>query len=382
MAYCMVMAVAYIPWDLFLKPVAVDQEVWLGVVIRGWGAKLTAPLHWVIYSLGAYGFWRMRRWMWPWASLYAAQVALGTFLWSVVYVGGLWGWLSGIVGGACVGALALALWEARERFDSPRPPLCERYGKWGLVTGASAGIGREFARALAAQGVSVVLNARRRDRLEELAREIEARFHVDTRVVPADLADPQGAEQIVSAVKDLDIGILVSNAGFGYAGRFDKQEPARLRAMVEVNCSSPVILTANLLPAMLRRGRGAVLFTGSIAGRQPVPYHGVYSATKAFDLFLGEALWAELRGSGVDVLVIEPGPTRTEFQAAAGELEHPGEPPERVVEVALDALGQQPSVISGWFNWLRVSLERALPRSVVVLLAGSVMSSYTRPEMR
>jgi len=108
----------------------------------------------------------------------------------------------------------------------------------------------------------------------------------------------------------------------------------------------------------------------------------VYSATKAFDLFLGEALWAELRGTGVDVLVIEPGPTETEFQAAAGELEHPGEPPERVVEVALDALGQQPSVISGWFNWLRVSLERALPRSVVVLLAGSVMSSYTRPEMR
>jgi len=226
----------------------------------------------------------------------------------------------------------------------------QRYGEWALVTGASAGIGAEFARGLAGQGISLVLSARRRDRLEELAREIESRFPVKTRAVPADLASLEGAERIVAAVEDLEIGILVNNAGFSYAGRFDKQGAEQLGKMVEVNCAAPVVLTVKLLPAMVKRGRGAVIITGSIAGHQPVPYHGVYSATKALDLFFGEALWAELCGTGVDVLVIEPGPTKTDFQAVAGELDHPGEPPARVVDLALDALGQQPSVISGWFN--------------------------------
>jgi hypothetical protein len=152
--------------------------------------------------------------------------------------------------------------------------------------------------------------------------------------------------------------------------------------MVQVNCSAPVVLTAKCLPRMLERGRGAIIVTGSVAGRQPLPLHGVYSATKAFDLLFGEALAVELRDREVDVLVIEPGSTETEFQRVAGELAHPGEPPARVVEAALDALGRQPSVVSGWWNWLRTNAAtRLAPRSLVAYAARDVMARQTPGEV-
>lgn len=260
--------------------------------------------------------------------------------------------------------------------------LRERYGDWALVTGASAGLGVEFARALARGGVSCVLTARREARLQALAAELERDHGVATRVVTADLALPDGADRIADAVSDVPIGILVNNAGFGYAGRFDKLDTERLRAMVQVNCTAVVVLTSRLLPRMRERGRGAVIITGSVAGRQALPLHGVYSATKAFDLVFGEALWAELRGSGIDVLVLEPGSTETEFQAVAGEIAHHGESPADVVAVAMDALGKQPSVISGWFNWARAALIGFLPRNAVTLVAHRVIARQTPDDMR
>jgi len=258
----------------------------------------------------------------------------------------------------------------------------QRYGEWALVTGASAGIGGEFARALATRGMSCVLTARREDRLRALARELEETCRVATRVVPADLAAPDGADRLANAVARLEIGVLVNNAGFGYAGRFEKLATDRLRAMVQVNCMAPVVLTSRLLPGMRARGRGAILVTGSVAGRQPLPLHGVYSATKAFDLFFGESLWAELRGSGIDVLVIEPGSTATEFQDIAGEVAHPGELPEKVVAVALAALGRQPSVVSGWINWVTANASRFLPRAATARVAEWVIARQTPAEMR
>ena len=229
----------------------------------------------------------------------------------------------------------------------------------------------------------MVLTARREERLRELASELEKAHRVSTRVVAADLADPSAAEQLTEAVRDLEIAILVNNAGFGYAGRFDKQEPERLREMVQLNCLAPVMLSAGLLPGMLARGRGAVVITGSAAGRQPLPFHGVYSATKAFDLLLGEALAVELRSQGVDVLVIEPGSTQTEFQQVAGEIAHNGEPADRVVLLALEALGQQPAVISGWFNWIRANIaSRLLPRSLVAHLGKDYMAKRVSRALR
>jgi len=175
----------------------------------------------------------------------------------------------------------------------------------------------------------------------------------------------------------------VNNAGVGYVGRFDKQTPERLTAMVQLNCVAPVALTAALLPGFRARGRGAVIFTGSVAGCQPLPLHALYAATKSFDNLLGEALWAELRGTGIDVLALAPGSTDTEFAEVAGEVAHRGESAEKVVRVALRALGEQPSVISGAFNWLRANLAyRLLPRSVLALVAKSVVARQVPDAMR
>src|SRR5512139_285645 len=231
MVFCAYMAFVYAPWDILFKPMARDVEVWFGMAFRGGWAKLLAPLHWAVYMAGAYGFWRMRAWMWPWASLYVAQVAFSSLLWSILHVGGVGGWLFGVVSGAGLAGVAAALWQARDQFAPPRLPLRVRYGEWALITGASAGIGAEFARALAREGLHCVLSARREDRLRTLATELEGTYRVSTRVVPAALDDVTGVDTLLQGVADLEISVLVNNAGVGYAGRFEKQDTDRLRGM-------------------------------------------------------------------------------------------------------------------------------------------------------
>lgn len=382
MLFSMYMAIIYCPYDWLLRPVHGAEDVWFGIVFRGVAAKLTEPLHWAVYAAGAYGFWRMRTWMWPWAALYTAQVAFAMFVWHIAYRGGLGGWFMGLVTAAVFALVARALWNSQELFGRRRPSLAERYGQWALITGASSGIGAEFARALARDGVNCVLSARRKDRLEELAAELETSFNVSTKVMSADLAKSNGADKLADALKELEIGILINNAGFGYAGRFDKLDTKRLEALVQVNCAAPMVLASRLLGGMRERGRGAIIFTSSVAGRQPLPLHGAYAASKAFDSFLAEALWLELRENGIDVLALEPGATATEFQEVAGEDREPGEPAANVVEVALDALGLQPSVVSGWANWLRANGTRLLPRSITLFLAHHVIERQTPAEMR
>jgi short-subunit dehydrogenase len=381
--FCAYMAIVYVPWDLFMKPVAVDEEVWFGIRFHGWAAKLLAIPHWLVYALGGIGFWGMRRWMHPWAAAYAAQMTLAMVVWPLLYREGPSRFVFAALSGAVSGWLTWVLWNARDRFQAQPGSLKQRYGDWALVTGASAGIGVEFARAFARDGVSLVLAARRGEQLASLADELARQHGIEVRVAACDLATPEGVRACLAAADGVDLAILVNNAGVGYSGRFDLQAPERLSAMVQLNCAAPVALTAALLPKLRARGRGAVIFTGSVAGCQPLPLHALYSATKAFDNLLGEALWGELRGSGVDVLVLEPGSTETEFQAAAGEIAHEGERADKVVRVALRALGQQPSVVSGGFNWLRANgAVRLLPRSLLTLIAKEVMARQTPEEMR
>jgi short-subunit dehydrogenase len=380
------LAYAYIPWDFFFKPLAADQEAWFGIILTGWAAKLTEPLHFFIYAAGAYGFWRMRPWMWPWAAAWTAQLAFGMLVWPIAYRGGVGGWALGLLAGGFFGATAWALYNARESFAEK--PLClrERYGDWALVTGASSGIGADFARALAREGMACVLTARREERLRDLAAELEASYGVRTRVVAADLATEAGQQRVINSVADLSIGLLVNNAGFGSAGRFTKQDPEMLRRMVELNCQAPVALTSALLPTMSQRARGAVILVGSVAGRQAMPLFGVYAATKAFDLLFGEALWSETREHNVDVTVLMPGPVATEFETVAGERRprpEADEPADVCVRYALEALGKQPSVVSGgWPNWIRANLNRCAPRSLVTLIAAHLYEPQTPKELR
>jgi short-subunit dehydrogenase len=256
------------------------------------------------------------------------------------------------------------------------------YGEWALVTGASAGIGTEFARFIAAQRVNVALVARRQDRLETLAGELEQRHGVKTRVVAQDLARDGAPQHVAEQVRDLEIGLLVNNAGFSAAGRFERVPLERHLEMIRVNCMAVTALTHLFLPAMTKRRRGALIIVASVAGYVPLGLASTYGATKAFDLMLGEALWAENRSLGVDVLVLSPGPVETEFQAVAGETPHPGASPQSVVEAAFAALGKKPSVIAGTFNKTRTWATRLAPRAQVARMALGVMRGFIPETMR
>ncbi len=188
-----------------------------------------------------------------------------------------------------------------------------------LVTGASGGIGSELARELARDGHDLVLSARNAAPLERLAAELQAAGAIAT-IVTADLAKPGGAAALAQniAAHGLAIDVLVNNAGFGAAGRFDRIDAARTSELVQVNVVALTELTRLLLPGMIARGRGKLLLVASVAGFSPGPQMAAYFASKAYVLSLGEALAYELKGTGVTVTTLCPGPTDTAFFAVAG----------------------------------------------------------------
>jgi short-subunit dehydrogenase len=193
-------------------------------------------------------------------------------------------------------------------------------GKTALVTGASAGIGREIARILAREVGVLVLVARREDRLSEIAAEIAA-SHPGVRVLvrAVDLLDRAATGAVLDALdKDgVQVDVLVNNAGFGYYGLFERQGWTKIEQMLELNVVGATYLLHRLVPPMVGRGSGAVLNVGSTAGMFPSPALAAYSASKAYLNLLSEALHAELTGTGVSVTVLCPGPVPTEFQEVA-----------------------------------------------------------------
>jgi short-subunit dehydrogenase len=258
-----------------------------------------------------------------------------------------------------------------------------RYGTTALVTGASSGIGAAFCRRLAIEGfTTVVAVARRSERLEELKREIEARSSTRIEPIVVDLEKYGSADDLASQIsrKGLTIDLVVNNAGFGLLGALESVEKARLTGMVDLNCRAVVDITAQFLPGMKQRQRGAMIITSSVVGAIPAPWFSVYSATKAFDLYLGEALHAECKGSGVDILTVLPGLTRTEFHAGAGSREYhsPYRSAEQVVQTALSALGRKVIVVDGLLNKLLVHGTRFLPRAIMVTLSRFVMKMELR----
>ena len=185
-----------------------------------------------------------------------------------------------------------------------------------LVTGASSGLGREYARALAARGHDLVLVARRAARLEELRGELAGRYGTAVDIVVCDLATDAGLADCRAALESRDLAVAVLNAGFGSLGPFDEADREREDRMVRLNCLAVVDLARQLLPGMRARGRGQIIVVSSAAAWHPVPFMATYSATKAFELHWVRALGEELRGTGVRVLAVCPGPTDTEFSEA------------------------------------------------------------------
>lgn len=250
--------------------------------------------------------------------------------------------------------------------------------KWALVTGASAGIGRALAEELAGQGANLVLTARRKDRLEELSRQLTEAHPIEVETFVADLAEPAAPADLFAFTerRGIIVDLLVNNAGFGAYGEFGRQDVARLLPMVQVNVAAVVHLTRLYLPQMVARRSGGILIVASTAAFQAVPYISCYAATKAFDLIFAEGLAEEVRPYGVRVCALCPGSTETEFQQVAGQPDRTfryAESAKKVAHVGLRALDRGKScVISGLGNYLMTHSERLAPRRLVTRMAAEL----------
>jgi uncharacterized protein len=213
-------------------------------------------------------------------------------------------------------------------------------GPWAVVTGASSGIGRAFALELTRRGFPVFLIARREAELVRVATEI-GNLSGMAKILVADLATPEGIELVAERLRDIDVGVLVNNAGVGAHGAFVDQPIGRETEQVALNVGALVALTRRLLPKMVERRRGLVVNVASILGFTAVPYFATYAATKAFVLHFSEALSVELRGTGVRVLAASPGVTKSGFAGVAGSGEQEGPlpqlTPEQVARVSMQA---------------------------------------------
>jgi short-subunit dehydrogenase len=238
-----------------------------------------------------------------------------------------------------------------------------------LVTGASAGLGAEFARLCAADGYDVVLVARSAPRLAALAASLASTYSVKARPLVADLSSPAAPPEIFAQMSGTPVDLLINNAGFGVRGAYAETDWARESSLMQVNMVSLAHLTKLFLPEMLRRRSGRILNVASTAAFVPGPFMAVYYASKAFVLSFSEALSNEVEGTGVSVTVLCPGPTRTEFAEAAGiadsKLFHG--PTMGAAEVALVGyramMAGKPSVIAGARNRWTMRGARLIPRS-------------------
>jgi short-subunit dehydrogenase len=248
-----------------------------------------------------------------------------------------------------------------------------------IVTGASSGIGAAFARALAARGSDLILVARRIDRLDELATELERDHRVRVVPIALDLSRPAAGQALAAeiAARGLTVTGLVNNAGFGTDGSFHEEDPARLQAEIAVDVANLVDLSRAFIGPLREAGRGILVNVASLAAYQPGPEMAVYSACKAFVLSFTEALWFESRSSGLRVLSLAPGLTRTEFfdDLAGGTYNGSFQTPEQVVGTALRTLdrgNRRPSIVSGRGNALASSASRFFSRRRTVLLSGAI----------
>jgi hypothetical protein len=251
-------------------------------------------------------------------------------------------------------------------------------GPWAVITGASSGIGRAFAFELTERGFPVFLIARREAELERVADEV-ARRGGAARIIVADLATAEGIAHASAELQDIDVAVLVNNAGVGAHGAFAEQAIGRETDQVALNIGAVVALTRRLLPKMIARGRGLVVNLASVLGFMSVPYFATYAATKAFVIHFSEALSVELQGTGVQVLAASPGVTKSDFARTAGSGDQEGGLPqltaEHVARVAMKAADAQRVVrpIGATYRLLAF-LAAITPRAIMRRIMGGVFA--------
>jgi len=255
-------------------------------------------------------------------------------------------------------------------------------GKWVLVTGASSGLGIEFAKLFAERNANLVLVARRTESMEQLAEALRKEQSVQVLVIGMDLSQPRAATELKAQLDARGIGIevLVNNAGFGVYGEFLDQPVEKMAEMMRLNITTLTELTHLFGQEMANRGRGQILLVSSVLGYQAVPGYAAYAASKGYVLLLGEALHQELAPRGVSVTTVSPGTTATSFAAIAGEKSSPllkalRMKPQVVAKTAvLAAMRGKASVVPGFLNKVNVFTDRLMPRSMQRMVFGKVMA--------
>ena len=242
-----------------------------------------------------------------------------------------------------------------------------------LVTGASAGIGREIARLLADAGARLVVTARREDRLAELCEELRTRGAREAHAAPIDLAAADGVDRVIAAAESAlgHVDVLINNAGFAVPGSFLRSAEERTAAMIAVNVTAATLLLRRLLPGMVKRERGGVLNVASVAAFQAAPYQSAYAGTKSYLLNLSESVYQEVKHTNVAVTALCPGVTDTEFFDAAGYRNLGPYMNRRMSAVKVARLGLKglrrgkPVVVPGFVNRALLFVERFTPRALV-----------------
>jgi hypothetical protein len=254
---------------------------------------------------------------------------------------------------------------------------------WSLVTGASSGLGVEFARQLAGRGSNIVLVARRRERLEEVARDLRGEFGVETLVLPKDLTLEDAPDELYHEIAErgLEVDVLVNNAGLGQFGEYTDLDWTGEKALIDLDIAALAYLTRLFSSDMVERGRGYILQVSSMTAYQPTPLYASYAAAKSFVLSFGEALHEELAGTGVSCTVVSPGVTRTAFMDKIGQELTPYQrmmimETEEVARVGIEAmLRGKSSVVPGLMNKTTVLASRFMPRWMSAKVARWTMES-------
>ncbi len=252
--------------------------------------------------------------------------------------------------------------------------LTQRYGSVALVTGASSGIGEQFACQLAAVGFNLLLTARREPLLRALKEKLEGEYGISVTCVVSDLSDLQQVDRLIAQAQSMAVGLIVSNAGYGVSkGGFLTIAMEDLEAMYCANSLAPARIAHALLPGMIANRRGGLIFTGSIEGDAVFPWSAGYAASKAFLHSLVMALWYEVKGSGIDILLLAPGSTDTNAplnQGISRDQLVGVMSPATVAQQALQHLGKQPHFTPGLHNRLFMALLRLLPKKLAIGMAG------------
>ena len=260
-------------------------------------------------------------------------------------------------------------------FTSELVCLRERYGPWAVITGASDGIGREFAGRLAEAGLNLVLAARRKGILEDVANGLARDHGVQVETVTVDLATSSGVDELVARTQHRDVGLLVASAGFGTSGPFVDARLNEELGMIDVNCRAVAALSHAFGRRFVDRKRGGIVLMSSLVAFQGVPRAANYAATKAYVQSFAQALRLELKPLGVDVIASAPGPIRSGFATRASMTMGLAQTPRDVAGATLASLGRRGIVRPGWLSKFLEASLMFLPRWGRVRTMGFVMQA-------